>query len=390
MPKEINVVFLDDEQNILKSLQRLFLNEPYGIYTTSDYQDAFDVIEREPVKVVVSDQRMPDIQGSDFLKQVKERWPEKIRILFTGYAEFSAAEEAINVGQVYRFISKPWNTADLKSAITQAIEKHDLLLENKRLFEDVKIQRDALKIANRTLEMMYSMQKEFSSTVSHELRTPLASIKMALDIVMSKTAGELTEDQENFLRKAKGNVDRLNRLINDILDLSKLEAGKVEIIKEKQSLNNLIIEFSELIRCEAESKGLKYILDLQEDLPDIYYDKDRMSQVLSNLLSNALKFTDLGQISVTTKYNEDDHIVHVSVADTGSGISKQDVGKLFRKFQQLGNAAERKTGGTGLGLAICKEIVSRHGGEIWVESTEGMGSSFHFTLQIEERGGENE
>jgi signal transduction histidine kinase len=230
---------------------------------------------------------------------------------------------------------------------------------------------------------MYEAQKGFTSTVSHELRTPLASIKMAIDLVIGGTAGALNENQSRFLAKAKDNVDRLNRLINDILDLTKLESGRMPLKLEKANIHDVIQDTVEIQAGVAREKGLYLKTELAGDVPLVPFDKDRMIQVLSNLVSNALKFTDQGGITVATSFLADKGQVRVTVRDTGLGIREEDFSKLFQKFQQLGDAGERKTGGTGLGLAICAEIIHRHGGEIWVESTCGEGSSFIFTLYVQ-------
>lgn len=385
MTKEIQVLFLDDEESILDGIQRLFIKEPYGIFTTSSVQQAREAIDKEKIKVVVSDQRMPEIQGVKFLQEVKEKHPETIRILFTGYTDFSAAEEAINVGEVYRFISKPWKTVELLSTIRQSLDHYNLVTENKRLFQETTAKKEELEVSNKKLKAMYELQKEFTSTVSHELRTPLASIRTAIDIVSSGTTGNLTKDQGNFLNKAKDNVDRLNRLINDILDLSKLESGKSDLDFEPADINQVIKEVIELQESVAKRKDLYLKTNSDATCPPVFLDKDKINQVLNNLVANAIKFTDAGGITVESKHRPEANHVEICIKDTGQGIAAADIPKLFQKFQQLGNPATRKTGGTGLGLAICKEIIVQHGGKIWIESQPGQGSSFYFIIPIKER-----
>jgi len=386
MKRQINVLVLDDEQNILSSLKRLFINESFDIFTTTDYQEALDILEKEKgkIKVVMSDQRMPQITGVEFLKRVKQAYPDVVRILFTGHADLQAAEDAINVGEVYRFINKPWNTEDLKTAIRQAINHYDLVIENRNLFEATQEKNKELKILNKKLQYMYELQKEFTSTVSHELRTPLASIKSTVDLVLSGTTGPLNEDQKKFLTKAKNNVDRLNRLINDILDLTKLESGKTQLDIVANDLLQVIKEVIEAQELAAKEKNLYLKGELPSDLPKVPFDIDKMYQVLNNLISNAIKFTEKGGIIVSCINHEEKNYVEVCVKDTGEGIKEEDKHKLFKKFQQLGDS-RKHVGGTGLGLAICKEIINRHGGKIWVESEFGVGSSFHFILPFRER-----
>lgn len=384
MSKKIHALILDDEQSILDSITRLFHKEEFSFFTTTDHHKALEVLNEEEIKVVLSDQRMPNITGVEFLKIVKEQHPDVIRILITGHADIQAAEDAINYGGVYRFINKPWRSDELKAEVKHAIEHYDLTIENRNLLEGLKIKTEEQEILNRKLKNMYETQKEFTSTVSHELRTPLASIKSTVDLVLSGDPGPLTEDQKKFLQKTINNVDRLHRLINDILDLTKLESGKTELNLSFQKIETIILEDTEIQQHAAIAKGLYCRSEIDQGLPEIPVDGDKMHQVLNNLLSNAIKFTDEGGITVKCKNHSDNNHIEIRVCDTGPGIKEEDMDKLFLKFQQLGDS-RKHVGGTGLGLAICKEIVQRHGGKIWVESELGKGSQFCFILPIQER-----
>ncbi|MFH0754963.1 MAG: hybrid sensor histidine kinase/response regulator, partial [Candidatus Omnitrophota bacterium] len=383
--KPVFVLAVDDEENILSSLSRNLLMEPYKLVTTTQLETAWEIMAREKIKVVISDQRMPKVSGVAFLKDIKEKYPDIMRILLTGHADMQAAEEAVNVGQVYRFLTKPWNPEDLKATIRQAIESFDLQVQNRQLFEEVRTANDRLVKSNMDLQKLYDKQKEFTSTVSHELRTPLASIKMGLDIVLSGTPGPLTADQTNFLNKGKSNVDRLNRLINDILDLSKLESGKLSMKMTSGDLNKVVLESLEPQMNVAQGKGLSLECVTDPSVPLLSFDRDRILQVLYNLVGNAIKFTEHGGIKIIIRHNPENNNVTVTIEDTGPGIKPEDIPKLFEKFQQLEGAINQKVNGTGLGLAICKTIVEFHNGKVWIESKLGEGSRFSFLLPIIER-----
>jgi len=387
MAKEVNVLILDDEEDILTSVKRLFLTAPFSVATTTDPQEAMAIIEKENIKLILSDHRMPKMSGVEFLKKARDQYPDILRILFTGFADFSAAEEAINVSEVYRFVSKPWDTKELKLTVNQALIHYDLVIENRKLFQETKTKNEELEVLNRKLKNMYAVQKEFTSTASHELRTPLASIKSSVDLVLSEAPGKLNEDQAKFLQKAKNNVDRLNRLINDILDLTKLESGKSHLEINFHPMDEVIKEIVETHQQVAEQKNLYLKTEIHDDLEPIPFDMDKMHQVLNNLINNAIKFTDEGGITILYQFYKDKNYIEVAVQDTGAGIKEDERDKLFQKFQQLGDS-RKHVGGTGLGLAICQEIIQRHGGKIWVESPTGNGSSFHFILPIKERRGE--
>lgn len=378
--KEISVLVLDDEQNILNALTRLLRDAPYGLFATQDHEEALAAMDKYKIKAVLSDQRMPRITGVEFLKKIKSTHPGAVRILFTGHADMQAAVGAINEGEVYRFIAKPWNDTDLKATILHAVQMYDLTESNLRLMAEINRQNQELAAVNEQLKNLYEAQKEFSSTVSHELRTPLACIKMAVDTVNTEKIGPLNDLQRRHLVMAKKGVDRLVHLINDILDLTKLEAGKTHINLQSGDINALIREAAEHHRPVAEAKGLSLTEELAPDVPKFPFDADRLHQVVHNLVNNAIKFTEQGGVVVASTYEKADRQVKVVIRDTGYGIQKDDIEKLFQKFQQLGNPAERHEGGTGLGLAICKEIISQHRGRIWVESEYGRGSSFCFLL----------
>jgi len=222
------------------------------------------------------------------------------------------------------------------------------------------------------------MKSEFISTVSHELRTPLAITKEGLNLILDGIAGEISQKQKTILNASRDNIDRLTRLINDLLDISKIEAGRVELRKELVSINQLINKVVADFQMKAEAKGI----ELRTSLPDaevkLYLDPDRMIQVFTNLISNAIRFTRQGYVEVVLK--ELDGSVECAVNDTGSGIAKEDLPRVFGKFEQFSRTYGPGEKGTGLGLALSKNFVEMHNGRIWVESELGKGTRFIFVL----------
>jgi PAS domain S-box-containing protein len=239
-----------------------------------------------------------------------------------------------------------------------------------------------MKKAHREMKEAIEMKSQFIAVASHELRTPLTALKESIEIVNEAAVDKLDAEMRRFLDLAKRNIDRLSRLINDILDLQKLEAGKVELHMQEFDINEVVKEVWASMLPLAEHKGLHLSLSLIDRSPRLRFDKDKITQVLVNLVSNAIKFAEVGDIRITTGWEEDAAVV--TVADTGPGIQKEDLTRLFQKFQQLGPPGQRKTGGTGLGLAICKQIVERHSGKIWVESEVGVGTRFAFLLPVKQ------
>lgn len=254
--------------------------------------------------------------------------------------------------------------------------------------------------ANTKLAKLERLKSEFISIVSHELRTPLTSIKNSLDILMSGKCGQPTEAADKFLSMAMRNVQRLSGIINDLLDLSKIEAGKMDFNFAPTNINTVIDYVKSALSEVAKSKGLTIITDQQTSLPDITADAQRLEQVLTNLVSNAIKFTPENKtITISSKLvnSRDIHIndyfkdsiklsdndyVLVCVKDEGIGIAEKDLLHAFDKFAQIENSLSRKAGGTGLGLPIAKQLLEAHNGAIWCDSELNKGSKFCFVIPV--------
>lgn len=247
------------------------------------------------------------------------------------------------------------------------------ITDRKRLEEEIIRINMELKIADK-------IKTQFLSVVSHELRTPLTPMKAQLQMNLAGYFGLIAEKQKTSLEMILRNTERLDRMIMDVLDISKLEAGVMKFSKDKANLNLLVRNAIETMMQKAEDKKIELNLK-EETVPDIIMDTDRITQVLMNLLNNAIKFTyPGGSIYVEVSCNQMN--AHVKVKDTGIGIKKEDKEKLFQPFVQVDSTETRKFEGTGLGLSICKGIINNHGGKIWLESEFGKGSTFQFMIPI--------
>ena len=223
------------------------------------------------------------------------------------------------------------------------------------------------------------MKTEFISVASHELRTPMTSIKGSIDLVLSGFAGPIGTETQELLEIAHKSCDRLIRLINDILDLAKIEAGQIKLTKTPLDLKDPVERSIRGVKSYGDQVGVKIVMVAPDDLPKIEADKDRIEQVVTNLLSNAIKFSPEGGL-IEVRLHLDDGALVCRVVDQGCGISEQDLDKVFGKFQQVGESPRK--GGTGLGLAIAQALVQEHGGRIWVESKVDQGSQFIFRLPL--------
>ncbi len=244
--------------------------------------------------------------------------------------------------------------------------------ERKRMLEE-------LEKKNRELLKLDTLKSEFVSVVSHELRTPLSIIKEGVSLVLDGVIGSINPTQTKILITSKNNIDRLARIINSLLDISKIESGRVELKKKTVDLRVLLKNAVALFEAKAKEKGLELKVSLPEEGQlNLFVDEDRIIQVFTNLIGNSLKFTEKGHIDISLV--QKDKEVEFTVSDTGIGISAEDLPKLFRKFMQFGRVAVDGEKGTGLGLSIAKGLIELHNGRIWVESESGKGTKFIFTL----------
>jgi signal transduction histidine kinase len=248
-----------------------------------------------------------------------------------------------------------------------------LAIQNARLFSEIGEK-------SRQLAEASQHKSQFLANMSHELRTPLNAILGYTELILDNVYGDTPEKMHSVLQRIERNGRHLLGLINDVLDLSKIEAGQLTLSLSDYSLKNVIQSVFSAVEPLASEKQIALKIDVVPELPQGHGDERRLTQVLLNLVGNAIKFTDIGEVSI--KGCCANGSFNVAVRDTGPGISPADQAKLFQEFQQADNSITRKKGGTGLGLAISRQIIEMHGGRIWVESRPGHGSTFAFTLPV--------
>jgi len=264
----------------------------------------------------------------------------------------------------------PQSTVDLLETFA---DQSVLAIQNARLFREIEEK-------GRQLEVASKHKSQFLANMSHELRTPLNAILGYTELILDNIYGEAPARVRGVLERVQSNGKHLLGLINDVLDLSKIEAGQLALSLVDYALDEVVKGVYAAVEPLAVEKKLAFKLALPDHLPRGHGDDRRISQVLLNLVGNAIKFTDAGEVEITAAAENGDFTV--AVRDTGPGISPEDQAKIFEEFQQADDSSTRKKGGSGLGLSIAKRIVEMHGGRIWVNSAPGAGSTFAFTLPV--------
>jgi signal transduction histidine kinase len=386
MPQH-TILFVDDETNILNALRRAFRKEDYRMLSASSAMEAYEILEREPVSVVVSDQRMPSVSGAEFLGRIKEKYPDIIRILLTGFRDYETVEQAINQAECYRFIPKPWNDHDLRMTLRSAVEKHDLIAENRRLQQLTEAQNRELtelnakleqKVAERTRQLIQSEKMAaiglLAGGVAHEINNPLAGILALTQIRLKETPqdSQLAAD----LKKIEQLAYRCETIVQEILDFSR-DAEREG--KEPVDLNKMIEKSLHFVTLQSKECRVEIKKDLAPDLPPVRGNHNQLQQVFLNLMTNACHaMADGGRISLSTRYARDRGHAELQVADTGCGIPPEEMPRVFDPFF----TTKRRGRGTGLGLSISYKIIEDHQGTIRVESRPGEGSVFTVSLPV--------
>ncbi|HLJ97025.1 MAG TPA: hybrid sensor histidine kinase/response regulator [Gemmataceae bacterium] len=384
MTRRHTVLVVDDEPDVVQSVQDLLRLE-YRVLGTTRADEAMKLMQNEEVHIVMTDQRMPEMTGVEFLRQTRGEHPDAIRLLFTGYADIKAVIDAINQGSVYRYITKPWDPDELQTIIRQAAEQFDLLVERKRLLAELQIKNRELSKANAELVEANQLKEAFIRVASHELRTPL-TILFGLAQLALRTAG-VEPPVRDWLTRILTACERLNRLVDQLLKMLSARQFDRSLERRATDLAALVNQAVQDVRPFVDQRRQEVTVELASDLGMVHIEADKIRDCLDNLLLNAIKFTpDGGKIMIAAQRTAEGGTA-IRISDSGVGIDAANLPHLFKTFFTGLDVSRHSSGhfefgrrGLGLGLSMVKAFVEMHGGKVEVASEPGKGSTFVLTL----------
>lgn len=382
--KKYTILFVDDEEQNGLTFKHAFFRQ-YHILTASSGRQALEMLQESPVHLIVSDQRMPGMSGIEFLRIAREKYPQAIRMIVTGYSDVEVVMQAVNELNIFHYVLKPWNNAELKIALDNALEKYQLTADKEQLISQLQELNTSLerKVEERTAELtkLNAVKDKLFSVVSHDLRGPLGSLSVFLDMYL-KYDGIFTPDEiKGTMSQIHQSVIGLTEMLNNLLSWSQSQIDENDTIFKEIALPALLDKHALLYGQMAVQKNITLRHASNGKLPAVWGNDDLISIVLRNLLSNAIKFTPSGG-SITLHAFPANEQVWISVSDTGVGISRENLEKLFELetvFTTVGTAKEK---GTGLGLRLCREYAEKLGGSLSVESGLNQGTTFTLILPV--------
>jgi signal transduction histidine kinase len=387
------VILCVDDENIITDalkdqLQRKF-GSKFDIETSDSGEDALEFIselveDSIDVPIVIADYIMPGMKGDELLKEAHDKSPETLNILLTGQANIEGVTNAINFANLYRYIAKPWDQDDLEMTVKEATKS----FYNERKIKEKNIELAELnaglekKVEQRTKELseLNATKDKFFSIIAHDLKNPFNAL-MGFSTLLIDDYDSFDDDEKKDLIQTMSDAsENAYKLLQNLLEWSRSQTGSISWNPETIHLDKIATETIDLLQNQAMNKDIT-IKGIVPANTSVYADSNMVTTVIRNLMSNALKYTPKGG-EVKLFASKQGNFIEVTIEDNGIGIRKEDKEKLFRIDVNFSTNGTDNETGTGLGLILCREFVEKNGGKIWVESEEGKGSKFKFTLPL--------
>ena len=360
------ILVVDDDESIRDSCTQILKKDGYQAETAKDGSSGLEQMKEKKPDLVLIDLKMPGINGLKVLEKTREIDPNIIAVVITGYATVESAVEAMKIG-ANDFLPKPFTPDELRIIIKRGLEKRRLIHETELLKREKKL-----------------MEENFITMVSHQLRSPLVAILQYFEVILSGMAGDASERLKEMIQKAQNRLENLMNLINDWLDVARLDSGQIIEKLKPLSLKKVIERLLEDMEPLAQEKDIYLELGPSSVNENVLGDEESLKQVFSNLINNAIRYNKpKGKVKISIKENK--NFIITEVQDTGIGISKDHLPFIFDQFYRVKRTEDQKMKGTGLGLSIAKKIVEAHGGSIQVTSEKGQGSTFTVFLYKRKR-----
>jgi len=355
--KKPGVLVIDDEESMRDSCTQILTKSGYQAETAEDGHSGLQKIKELKPDLVLIDLKMPGISGFEVLEKISGIDPNIIPIVITGYATVESAVEAMKKG-AYDFLPKPFTPEELRIIMKRALERRRLALE-----------ADSLRREKKLLE------ESFITMVSHQLRSPLVAIQQYFEVILAGMVGQVEEKQREMILRARERLDGLLKLINDWLDMARINRGQIVDKLKPLSLKEILEKLVDFLNPMASENKVSLELSPVSPLAFVLGDEESLEQVFSNLINNAIKYN-RPEGSVKISVREEQDFIAIEIEDTGVGIAKEHLPFIFDQFYRVSRSEHQKTKGTGLGLSIAKKIVEAHNGSIQVSSELGKGSIF--------------
>ena len=358
---------VDDEVDNVESLERLF-RKKYRVLKATSPEAALKLLDQNQVTVIISDQRMPNMSGTELLAESIKTHPFAVRILLTGYTDIESVIAAINSGQVYRYVNKPWDPVDLTNAVDRAVERFEM-------GEELREKNRALSQALQELQTLDQAKTEFMILVNHELKTPLTSILSFSDLLVET---KLDQDQKRYLTRVKSAASRLQEMVNDVLEFISAQTALTKVDPKKINAQNLVQPIPEFIQTAMANRGVQLKIEVEKQALKV--DEKIIRNVIRRIMHNAAKFADPNsEILITGEVFGRDEF-EFRFVNSAPAIEEAKIRQIFKPFTLNENALNHSTG-TGLGLSVCQALIALHGSKLDLKS-EGHKVEVAFRLPL--------